>query len=81
VRYRKISWWPQAYHVFNDEKRLGIVSAQTLQRNGYDQTRWFAHTASMVGIGGDYKTRHAAAEALPTKHVQMKGKTLRKTYY
>lgn len=65
MKYKEITWWPGAYHVFNGDDRLGIVNERQIRANGRKRSVWQAHNKHFFSLAGEFPTRAAAAKAIP----------------
>lgn len=63
--YKQISWMPRAYHVFDDDTRIGVVTYQEVKTNGEAGLIWTAHNLNFFTLPGQYATRSEAAAAIP----------------
>jgi hypothetical protein len=70
MRYQEITWWPQAFHVFDGGERVGIVNAHTVQVKGKDKQIWFAHNKHFFSVGNEFTSRAQAASVLNTKPIK-----------
>ena len=70
VKYTAIEWWPGAFHVIKEGKRVGIVNHHTVRENGRDKEIWFAHNKLFFSVGGKFPSRAKAAATLSTKPIR-----------
>lgn len=67
LTYKAIKWWPNAFHVFNGDDRIGIVNCREVREGGkLDRIVWYAHNRHFFTVKGEWSTRTAAANAIPT---------------
>jgi hypothetical protein len=72
MRYKEITWWDKAFHVYKGDARVGIVNCHTANVKGRVKEVWYAHNKHFFSVGHSYPTRAAAASVLDTKPIRHK---------
>jgi hypothetical protein len=75
-RFKNVSFWKGAYHVYVGNERYGVVKGRELLQNGKTVIFWEAHNANMLPIEGIYHSRGEAAKAIPKPHSATKSKSI-----
>jgi hypothetical protein len=66
MTFKQITWWPGAYHVYDGDKRLGVVNERVVRTaRGAEKPMWFAHDVNFFNVGKEFPNRKQAANALP----------------
>jgi hypothetical protein len=75
-RFKDVTWWAGAYHVYVGDERYGVVKRHDMVRNGKPTAMWECHNANMLPVEGVFWTRGDAAKAIPKPHSPAKSKNI-----
>jgi hypothetical protein len=76
MTFKSISWWPNAWHVYDGDERVGIVNKRVMYNGGRESAFWLAHNKHFFGVGGRFSSRDEAASQLSTAPIYQKAAAL-----
>jgi hypothetical protein len=76
MSFKAITWWSNAFHVYEGKERIGIVNKRIMYTGGQERGFWLAHNKHFMDVGGHFASRDEAAAQLSTKPIHQKAAAL-----